>query len=231
MSRTMDIASLQGQLIVSAQAGEGHAFRDPALIARLAVAALEGGAAAIRCGGVGGVEDIKAVRAVCEKPVIGLTKDGWQGVYITPSLAAVEQVIAAGADIVAFDGTDRPRPDASTVKDAVELIRQHGRLSMADVSTLDEAIQAHSAGADIISTTLSGYIEHTRKSTEPDLQLVADLRRHLPDAFIVAEGRYNAPELCTKAFAGGASAVVVGSAITDVTFITNRFLANGGFAP
>lgn len=230
MPGKIETASLEGKLIVSAQAGEGHVFRDPSLISKLVSAALEGGAAAIRCGGVGGVDDIRAVRSVCEKPIIGLTKEGSRGVYITPSLTAVENVIAAGADIVAFDGTARPRPDSSSVNDAIDLIRRHDRLSMADVSTLDEGLQAHNAGADIISTTLSGYTDDSRKTAGPDLQLVEELRKQLPTQFLVAEGRYHSPELCTQAFSCGASAVVVGSAITDVTFITSRFLDQGGFS-
>jgi putative N-acetylmannosamine-6-phosphate epimerase len=41
--------------------------------------------------------------------------------------------------------------------------------------------------------------------------------------FVVAEGRYNRPELAVKAIKAGADAVVVGSAITRPEHITSWF--------
>lgn len=222
---------LKNKLIVSAQASQGHALRDSYVMARMAAAAVDGGAVAIRCGGVGGIEDIRAIRAAVNAPIIGLTKEGAEGVFITPSQAAVNAVIDAGADIVAFDGTGRQRRDGSGMQDAIQLIRDRDRFSMADVSTCAEGTAAYEVGADIISTTLAGYTDYTVKTTEPDLALLTELRRDLPDAFLVAEGRYSSPDLCAKALAGGASCVVVGTAITDVTAMTRDFLAAGQFEP
>lgn len=223
--------NLKDQLIVSVQAGQGHALRDSYVIARMAAAAVDGGAAAIRCGGVGGIEDIRAVRAAVEVPVVGLTKQGTEGVFITPTQADVEGVMDAGADIVAFDATGRTRQDGTGMVDAIQLIRERNRVSMADISTLAEGEAAHKAGVDMISTTLAGYTEHTTKTPEPDLALVADLRRELPDAFLVAEGRYGTPVLCREALKNGASTVVVGTGITDVTAVTRTFVSDGHFSP
>ena len=92
----MDLATFRqhvtGTLIVSAQAPDGHPLRDTHTIAHLAAAAVAGGATAIRCGGYGGLEDIRAVAEKVNVPVIGLTKEGATGVYITPTVASARAV-------------------------------------------------------------------------------------------------------------------------------------------
>lgn len=62
---------ISGKLIVSCQAGHGHALRDTGTIERMARAAVDGGAVAIRCGGVGGTPDVAAVVSAVKVPVIG----------------------------------------------------------------------------------------------------------------------------------------------------------------
>jgi N-acylglucosamine-6-phosphate 2-epimerase len=221
-------ALARGKLIVSCQAGDRHPLRDSATMARMAQAAVLGGAVAIRCGGVGGVPDVAAVTAVVVVPVIGLTKDGTEGVYITPSVAAALAVVQAGASVVAADGTDRPRPDGSSFADLVHAVHDAGRLVMADVSTFAEGIAAADVGADVIATTLAGYTSASSSTTGdgPDLELVRSLRAALPAAFIVAEGRYHSPAAAAAAIEAGATSVVVGTAITDPAWITNSFAAD-----
>ena len=140
----MDLATFRqhvtGTLIVSAQAPDGHPLRDTHTIAYLAAAAVAGGATAIRCGGYGGLEDIRAVAEKVNVPVIGLTKEGATGVYITPSVASARAVAHAGADVVAVDATQRPRQDGSTFAEQVAAVHEEGKLIMADIATLDEAI-------------------------------------------------------------------------------------------
>ena len=58
-------------------------MRDPRTTAQVAASAVIGGAAAIR---VQGIADIQFTRAAVEVPVIGLWKDGHDGVFITPTL-------------------------------------------------------------------------------------------------------------------------------------------------
>lgn len=95
---------------------------------------------------------------------------------------------------------------------------------MADIATLEEAIAAHRDGADIISTTLAGYTEHRTKTPGPDLELVSEIRAALgPAVFLTAEGRYHTPELAAEGLARGADAVIIGTAITDVAFVTAQF--------
>ncbi|PRQ12610.1 N-acetylmannosamine-6-phosphate 2-epimerase [Corynebacterium sp. 13CS0277] len=217
-------AQVEGTLIVSAQAPDGHPLRDTHTIAHLAAAAAAGGATAIRCGGYGGLADIEAVARAVDVPVIGLTKEGDTGVYITPTVASARAVARAGADVVAVDATLRPRPDGSSFADMVAAVHEEGKLIMADIATLEEAVAAHEAGADIISTTLAGYTEHRAKTPGPDLELVTDIRAAIGrEPLLTAEGRYHTPELAAEAMRLGADAVIIGTAITDVSFVTRQF--------
>jgi N-acylglucosamine-6-phosphate 2-epimerase len=157
-------------------------------------------------------------------PLIGLTKQGSTGVYITPRLESVGAVGAAGAEIVALDGTTRPRPDGSTLAAAVAFVHDRGAVAMADVATVADGAAAAAAGAAIIGTTLSGYTEATAgRADGPDFELLAALRRELPDRFLIGEGRYHSPDDVRRAFDLGADAVVVGTALTDITWATERF--------
>jgi N-acylglucosamine-6-phosphate 2-epimerase len=221
LDELMDV--IGGRLVVSCQAGEGHALRDSPTIARMARAAVAGGAAAIRCGGVGGVPDVAAVVGAVDVPVIGLTKDGRSGVFITPTVASALAVVAAGAGVVATDGTLRPRPDGATFADTVRAVHEAGGLVMADVATLAEGVAAAEAGADLVGTTLSGYTEDSPRLPGPDLALVSALVAELGSTPVVAEGRYHRPEHAAAAIAAGARSVVVGTAITDPAWITGTF--------
>lgn len=218
------LTRLHGQLIVSCQATDGHPLRDTPTMVRMAQAAVDGGAAGIRCGGYGGLADIQAVAAAVDVPVIGLTKDGTEGVYITPTVRAALSVVHAGADIVAVDATARPRPDGKKFSDTVEAVHRAGALVMADIACLAEGIAALAAGANLIGTTLAGYTGPDPRPDGPDLELVAELRKALPHAFLIAEGRIHSPQLAADALAAGASAVVVGTAITDPAWITRQYV-------
>ncbi|QFG22788.1 putative N-acetylmannosamine-6-phosphate 2-epimerase [Actinomadura sp. WMMB 499] len=218
-------ALVRGRLIVSCQAGHGHPLRDTAALVRSARAAEAGGAAAVRCGGVGGTADVAAIAGAVAVPVVGLTKDGTDGVFITPTVAAARAVVAAGAAVVAADATFRPRPDGRPVADSIAAVHGAGALFMADVATLEEGVAAAEAGADAVATTLSGYTGPGPVPDGPDIGLVRALRAALPGATIVAEGRYHSPDAAAAAIAAGATAVVVGTAITDPRWITSRFAA------
>lgn len=215
---------VEGRLIVSCQASTGHPLRDTATIVRMAQAAVAGGAVAIRCGGYGGIPDVAAVAEAVQVPVIGLTKEGNEGVYITPTPASAVAVAQAGAQVVAIDATDRRRPDGSSFADAVRAVHDLGALVMADVATCAEGVAADAAGADVVSTTLSGYTQQSPRQDGPDLDLVVRLRAALPNVCLVAEGRYHSPAQAGRALEAGASCVVVGTAITDPTWITASFV-------
>lgn len=219
MRLTDPLELLRGGLIVSCQAYPGEAMRDPRTMAQVAAAALVGGAAGIRVQGIG---DIRAT-AQLPVPIVGLWKDGDAEVFITPTLDHARAVADAGADIVAIDGTRRDRPDGLTLAETIAGLRAHSdALIMADCGSLDDAIAAEEAGADILGTTLSGYTGERPKTTGPDLELIeliaARCRRP-----IVAEGRIHTPAQAAAAIGAGAFAVCVGTAITHPSTITTWF--------
>jgi N-acylglucosamine-6-phosphate 2-epimerase len=190
----------------------------------MALAARDGGAIAIRANGP---DDISAVKAA-GLPVIGIHKvfSPDHPVYITPSLAAVESIVAAGAEVVALDCTARQRdgePPDRLVRRALDL----GADVFADISTLEEGLAAADFGATYVATTLSGYTAATEpKPAEPDLVLLEALVTRLATP-VIAEGRYNTPAWVHRAFDTGAHAVVVGTMITNPREITRLFVSEG----
>lgn len=214
------LQAIRGRLVVSCQAYPGEPMNTPSTMRAVALAVVDGGAAGLR---VQGIQDIVAIRAVVGLPLIGLWKDGHDGVFITPTLDHALAVAAAGADIVALDGTQRPRPDGRTLAETVAAVHDRtGKLVMADCSTYDEGLAAADAGADVVGTTLSGYTPYTTKGDGPDLDLVARLAEAL-DRPVLAEGRIHTPDQAALAVAAGAWSVVVGTAITHPTSITRWF--------
>jgi N-acylglucosamine-6-phosphate 2-epimerase len=216
-----NLNSLAGQLVVSAQAYPGEPMRDPRTTAQVAASAVIGGAAGIR---VQGIADIQFTRAAVEVPVIGLWKDGHSGVFITPTLQHALSCASAGAHIVAIDGTRRPRPDGLTLAETIAGIHAGSNaLVMADCGSLEDAVAAASAGADIIGTTLAGYSGERPKTDGPDLELIAQISAAGLDAPLIAEGRIHTPAQARAALDAGAFAVVVGTAITHPASITGWF--------
>ena len=211
-----------GTMVVSCQAGPGSPLDSPAAMALMAQAAEAGGAGAIRANGPA---DIAAIRAVTSLPIIGLHKLGDPaGVFITPTYEAAAGVVAAGADLVALDGTLRPRPDGQPLDRQIRRIHDElGVPVLADVDSLDAGLAAREAGADLVATTLSGYTSG-RTPTGPDVELVRRLAARL-DCPVVAEGRIRTTEDVRAVCDAGAYAVVVGHAITDPTDITARLVS------
>lgn len=148
--------SLKGKLIISCQAYPGEPMLDPRTMSRVALSAVIGGAAAIRAKGL---DDLRAIRAVVDVPIIGLVKVGDVGVYITPTLKDCIDVAETGCEVVALDGTRRPRPDGLTLAETVAGLKEGFPevLVMADCGSADDAVAAQDAGCDIIGTTLVGY--------------------------------------------------------------------------
>lgn len=218
------IKSLKASLIVSVQAYPGEPLRTPETMAQMSRACELGGAAAIRCQGI---SDIAAIKGRVEVPVIGLWKDGHEGVYITPTLRHARACVAAGADIVAIDATDRHRPDGKLLEDTVHPLQEEGVLLMADCMTIEDIRHAYDLGFDLVSTTLS----HNKPAIEtslnegPDLPLLRQAVEEFPDLPIICEGHVHMPQDARAALDAGAWAVVVGTAITHPTSVTSWFKA------
>lgn len=211
-------AALGGRLIVSVQAPEGSPMRDPAVIAAMAEASLRHGAAGVR---LESPEHIGAVRRRCpDALIVGLWKRTFpdSSVYITPGWEEIRAVWAAGADVVAIDATDRPRPDGQGLEALIARARQElGAPLMADVDSVANGLRAAGLGCQWVGTTLYGYTEATTSLPPPAWDLLGPLRRDLPEAVaLICEGGIASKQEATRALDCGADAVVVGTAITGV---------------
>lgn len=215
------LQQVKGRLVVSCQAYPGEALRFPAAMTAMAQAALAGGAVGIRAQGI---DDLVAIRAITDVPLIGLWKDGADGVFITPTVEHALAVVRTGADMVALDGTRRPRPDGRGLAETFAAIHDAGGLVLADVGSLDDALASVEAGADAVATSLAGYTGERPKTPGPDLDLIAEIVAHT-DIPVFAEGRVRTPEEAAAALDAGAWTVVVGTAITHPTTLTRNFVA------
>jgi N-acylglucosamine-6-phosphate 2-epimerase len=213
---------LRGGLIVSVQANDDSLLNDPATIALLARVAQANGALGVR---IEGEERIRAVRAAVTVPLIGIIKRRYDGFepYITSTREEAEAAATAGADIVAFDATERKRFGGADVAGLIAALHARSRLAMADVATLEDGARAAQAGADIVATTLAGYTAQTQNRTLPAYDLVAALTKIHP--FVICEGGIAYPSQVRAALRAGAAAAVVGTAITNIDTLVQRFAA------
>ncbi|MEE0496484.1 MAG: N-acetylmannosamine-6-phosphate 2-epimerase [Cyanobacteriota bacterium] len=219
---------IKGTVVVSVQAMPNEPLYLEQCMIGMMKSVVNGGAGALR---LAGARDVKNAKKLFNLPIIGLTKPNVipknykELVYITPNIKDVIELVEAGADVIATDATQRKRPNNEKLQDLIKYIHINKRLAMADISTLEEGLNAKELGADIISTTLAGYTLESANSpaNEPDFELLKQLveQTQLP---VVLEGRIWEPEQVNKAFELGAHCVVIGSAITRPQLITKRFV-------
>jgi N-acylglucosamine-6-phosphate 2-epimerase len=210
-------ASLKHRLVVSCQPIHNSPMDRDTIVVQMALAALAGGAGGVR---IESVTRVAALRAASDAIIIGLVKRDLSDspVRITPSTNDVAALIAAGANIVAVDATQRARPES--IEKLLSAIRSGGAVAMADCSNLADATAAHTLGFDIIGTTLSGYT-NGRIPDEPDYRLLENICETIPR--VMAEGRFNRPEQAQRAIKAGAWSVTVGTAITRTETVTEWF--------
>lgn len=219
---------IKGTVVISVQAMPNEPLYLEQCMIGMMKSVVNGGAGALR---LAGARDVKNAKKLFNLPIIGLTKPNIipknykELVYITPNIKDVIELVEAGADVIATDATQRKRPNNEKLQDLIKYIHINKRLAMADISTLEEGLNAKDLGADIISTTLAGYTLESANSpaNEPDFELLKQLveQTQLP---VVLEGRIWEPEQVNKAFELGAHCVVIGSAITRPQLITKRFV-------
>lgn len=209
--------SLHGQTVVSIQPVTDSPLEKTDFIVAMAIAAEQAGAKALR---IEGKENVAAVATAVSIPIIAIVKRDLDDspVRITPFAADVDDLAGAGATIIAFDATERVRPESR--EHIAQAILNSGCFAMADCSCFEDGEWANSQGVDIIGSTLSGYVGDV-EPIEPDLQLVKQFSQ--AGFFTMAEGRYNTPELAAQAIENGAVAVTVGSAITRLEVVTQWF--------
>jgi N-acylglucosamine-6-phosphate 2-epimerase len=241
------LQNMEKKLIVSCQAFDDSPLYGSDYMAKMAACAELGGACGIRaCWS----DNVRAIKKITKLPIIGINKVLNNGslmddkVFITPNFESAAEIIEAGTDILGMDCTARNR----TYDEIGHLINKIKNnyphiLIMADISTLEEGIYAEKLGADIVSTTLSGYTSESRKALginydaevkafretgkmptalPPDFKLISDLKAnvHIP---INAEGRISNSAEAVKALECGAFVVTVGAAITAPISITRSF--------
>ncbi len=222
------INGLQKKVIISCQSSKDEPIGQSNCLIPIIKSVIQGGAGGLR---LAGADTIKSTRNFSDIPIIGITKpdilpENWQkSVYITPAYTNAEQLAKAGADIIAIDGTSRKRPKENLAELIHKIKINLNKPVMADISTIEEGLMCALLGADIISTTLSGYTQDTldKNQEEPDFELLKSLI-NVVNKPVILEGRIWTPEHVKKAFELGAFAVVIGSAVTRPEVITRRFV-------
>lgn len=218
------LKSIEHELIVSCQALPEEPLHNPHIMARMAYAAMLGGAKGIRANSI---EDIREIKKAVDLPIIGIIKQVYDDsdVFITPTQKEIDLLYQESVEIIAIDATNRRRPDGKVIIDVFPTIREQysDQLFMADCSTYEEAKQAYELGFDCLGTTLSGYTEYTQGTKLPDMELIARLVKDFPIP-IIAEGGIWYPEELKGVFELGAYSAVVGTAITRPMDITKRFV-------
>ena len=215
--------SLKGGLIVSCQALPEEPLHSSFIMSRMALAAQQGGAKGIRANTVA---DITEIKKTVDLPIIGIIKQVYpdSDVYITPTEQEVDALAECGVSIIAMDATNRLRTGQRSLDEIFALVRKKypNIIFMADCSCYEEAKHAVALGFDCVGTTMSGYTPHTKGTTLPNLELIAQASRTL-SVPVIAEGGIHYPQQLRAALDAGAWCAVVGGAITRPLEITRRF--------
>ena len=93
---------------------------------------------------------------------------------------------------------------------------------MADVDSVESALQAEELGCDAVATTLSGYTDIPVNGL-PNIELIAEISKRVKVP-VIAEGGFSQPSSVAEAFTAGALAVCIGTAITNPYLLTKHFL-------
>lgn len=118
----------------------------------MARAAKQAGSKMIR---TSSIRDVIAIKEETGLPVIGLVKIQYEGydAYITPTMKEVDELVAAGSDIVALDCTNRKRGDGTTINEFIAQIKAKypDIILMADISNYEEGVNAWKSGCLVCS--------------------------------------------------------------------------------
>ncbi len=213
---------LKRGLIVSCQAVEGEPLYGYGIMHLFAKAAKEGGACGIRalC------DDVESIKKEVSLPIIGLVKKCYPDseIYITPTKADVDRLLKVPCDVICMDATLRLRPNGESLEELYRYARQNcgNRELMADVATVEDAINAEKLGFDYVSTTMRGYTAETKNALLPDFDFMRECQKCLSKAKLIAEGGIFESGHMKIISQINPYSVVVGSAITRPKVITQR---------
>lgn len=219
------VGKIYKKLIVSCQALPDEPLHSSFIMGRMAKAAEEGGACGIRANTRADIEEIKKN---VDLPIIGIVKRICEDspVYITPTMDEVDDLVAAGADIIAMDATCALRPGNIPLDAFVAQVREKypSQLLMADCSTIEEALYADELGFDFLGTTLVGYTKQSEgdQIEENDFEIIKRILEKVKHP-VIAEGNINTPQKARRVLEIGCYSVVVGSIITRPQIITRTF--------
>ncbi len=217
------LQKLQGGIIISCQAPKGSPLDDPQIISALALVAERNSAAGVR---INSPHNILATKQRVSVPIIGIEKveSDESEVYITPTFDVASRIAVNGADIIAVDATSRRRPQGEKIETLIRKIQKElQKPVMADIATFEEGLNAAEMGADFVATTLCGYTTESRYQTLPAFNLLENLAKQVTIP-VFCEGGISSPQEAQRAFDLGATAVVVGAAVTGVDRLVRRFV-------
>jgi N-acylglucosamine-6-phosphate 2-epimerase len=197
----------------------------PEFIAAQAMTVELAGAKAIRAQGI---DNVARVVSSVKVPVIGLVKSysADSDVYITPTVEDVLALEKAGAHIIAVDATQRSRNGGVSLEEFFNNVRKRTNIPLlADVDSIENAINAEALGFEAIATTLSGYTDIPSNGL-PNIDLVTAISK-VVKVPLIAEGGFANPQQVKGAISNGAWAVCVGTAITNPYLLTKYFVNEG----
>ena len=216
---------LKGRLVVSCQALPDEPLHSSFIMGRMALAAKQGGAAGIRANTK---EDILEIRSQTFLPIIGIVKRDYDGsgVYITPTMKEIDELMEVKPEIIAMDATGGLRPGNLTLDEFFRQAKERypDQLWMADCSTVEEAVHADGLGFDFIGTTMVGYTDQSRgdKIEANDFEIIREILAKVKHR-VIAEGNIDTPAKAKRVIELGSFCVVVGSVITRPQLITKAF--------
>lgn len=227
MDKNLILNKIKNKIIVSSQAQKNEPlYNEIAMNALIETIVVLGKTDCLRLAGARDVKNTKE-KFGDSVVVIGITKPDIipvnykELVYITPNIEDANSLIEAGADIIAFDATKRERK--TSVLELINFIHSKNKMAMADIAEFNEAKEAYELGADIISTTLSGYTKNTENTPDtPDFNLLQKCVKELKCP-IILEGKTKDYKDAKHAFELGAYAVVIGSMVTRPHKIIEEF--------